>query len=138
MPQAIPEYSGALIVQTSIAGGALPLLGASVTVSDGGGGLITEPITVISGASGLTEAIILPAPAPALSQTPSPTSLPYALYNLSVTREGYYPFTAERVPIFAGVRSIQPINMIPLAPYESDTMRPNSGRSVTESENTAL
>lgn len=138
MPENTPEYSGVLIVQTSIAGGALPLLGATVTVSDGGGGLITEPISVQSGASGLTEAIILPAPSPLLSQTPSSTVRPYALYNLSVTRDGYYPFTAEKIPIFAGVRSIQPVNMIPVAPYERDSMRPSSGRTVTDSENTTL
>ena len=138
MPQAIPEYSGVLIVQTSIAGGALPLLGASVTVSDGGDGYISEPIRTESGASGLTDAIVLPAPSPLLSQSPSNGVRPYALYNLSVTRDGYYPFTAEKIPIFAGVRSIQPVNMIPLPPYERDSMRPITGRDVTDSENTSL
>ena len=138
MPQAIPEYSGVLIVQTSIAGGALPLLGATVTVSDGGDGYLQAPIRVQSGASGLTDAIILPAPSPLLSQSPQNASRPYALYNLSVTRDGFYPFTAEKVPIFAGVRSIQPVNMIPLSPYESDSMRPSIGDTVTDSENKTL
>lgn len=114
---------GYLTVRAYTAGEALPVEGATVTVRDGGDGLITEDIVRITGRSGQTELIALPAPPAADSQSPSETR-PYAIYDLTVTHPRFYPFNATGVPVFSGITSLQPINMVPLANFETADREP--------------
>ncbi len=129
--------SGALTVQTLTAGGALPLVGAVVTISDAGDGNLSEDIILISGDGGLTARQSLPTPPKSLSQTPSVIP-PYAVYDILVTHPNYYPFNAKNVPIFSGVNSFQTVKMIPLAPYDRENTVPILPVEIVERENSLL
>ena len=110
-----PENMGAgtLLVQVTLANGAIPMAGASVQVfragSDG------EPIaTLITDRSGRTKRITLPTPAAEYSQSHSNVR-PYANYDIKVELPGYYTQHLVSVPIFDQVDSIQPVDLMPLA-----------------------
>ena len=126
-----PENVGYLIVNVSTARGARPLSGASVTV------MYDEPenssvFTVITtDMSGKTPKIELLAPARSLSELPG-NEKPYATYTLQVEKDGYYTVTNTNVPIFEGVTSVQPVEMLPLAEYNPDTVYPRYGIEISE------
>ena len=108
--------TGFLRVQTFFAEGAFPVEGALVTVFDEDGGIVaslrTDP-------SGLTEAYPLNAPAAALSQSPdaAPSSLPFSLYTVTVSKDGFYPTEDYQIPVFDSVTAIQQVNLIPLTEF---------------------
>ncbi len=122
---------GYLIVNVSTARGAIPLEGASVEVT------YDEPdntsiLTVMTtNSNGKTEKIELPAPSRELSEAPG-NNKPYSTYTIKIDKEGYYTVTNSRVPIFAGVTSIQPVEMLPLAEYNSDKVYPRKNLNITE------
>ena len=47
------------------------------------------------------------------SLSPSPDGAPYSLYTVTVSKEGYYPRVSFNIRIFPGIKTVQPINMIP-------------------------
>lgn len=51
--------------------------------------------------------------------------LPYSLVRIRVFRDGFAPQEAEQVPIFAGIRSLQYFEMVPLS--EGETYSAPSG-----------
>ena len=70
--------------------------------------------TLITDEDGLTETVTLPTPP--LSESFSPEyPRPYSTYNVFVTKSGFYPTEGRTVPLFPGITSIQPINLIPLS-----------------------
>ena len=122
---------GYLIVNVSTARGAIPLEDAAVTVTYDEPDNTSVFAVMTTDMSGKSQKIELPAPSRELSEAPGNTK-PYATYTVAVEKEGYYSVTNAGVPIFAGVTSIQPVEMIPLAEYNSDTVYPRIGRDVTE------
>ena len=66
------------------------------------------------------------------------TAKPYASYLVEIEKAGYYPAAGCNVPIFAGITSIQPVEMIPLAENDSDNVYPRSGLITSEGENPDL
>lgn len=58
--------------------------------------------------SGVLDGIILPAPDSTLSQQPG-TVLPYALYDVRVSHPDYRTEVYRDVPVFDGIKSIQPV-----------------------------
>ena len=115
------EYSGALRIRATTARGALPVPGAQVRVSrmDENGasdGVIASGKT---DSSGLTEIFILPAPPKENSEAPdNPT--PYSQYNVEITADGYYPVESFGVPIFPGILSTQPADLVPILGGETE------------------
>lgn len=128
---------GYLVVNVSTARGALPLEGASVTVSYEEEDNSSVYSVLTTDMSGKTEKLELPAPSRELSEIPGNTK-PYSTYTVSARKDGYYTVTNVGVPIFSGVTSIQPIEMLPLAEYNSDIVYPRFGIDVTESESPNL
>lgn len=122
---------GYLIVSVSTARGVIPLENAAVTVyyEDKENSSVFSSMT--TDRSGKTEKIALPAPSRELSEAPGNTK-PYATYTVAVEKEGYYSVTNVGVPIFDGITSVQPVEMVPLAEYNPDTVYPRYGRDVTE------
>ncbi len=104
---------GSLIVQVTLAKGAIPVEGAKVTVSSTG-----EASTVLSemitDKSGQTQRISLPAPQGSYSQAPGGVIRPYSIYDIKIEFPGYYTERAINVPIFDQVNSIQPVALVPL------------------------
>ncbi|MBP0957318.1 MAG: hypothetical protein J5997_08120 [Oscillospiraceae bacterium] len=103
------------------AGGAYPVPGAVVAVKKvlpGGVGLVRLMFT---DRSGRTPTIALPAPSASLSQNPMNTARPFSEYNVTVRAKGYYTLSDINIPIFVGVKTVQPIDLIPLPEYPEQT-----------------
>ena len=116
--------SGYLRVIVSTGDGALPVKGARVTVRGEDG----EERVLTTDESGLTERIELPAPARVQSlDALSPT--PFARYSVTVEKDGFYLQRTGDVPIFSGISARQPINLIGISEYNSDTLNPRDNTS---------
>lgn len=69
--------------------------------------------------SGIAPPLTVPAPDASLSESPGSMVLPYSLVRIRVFRDGFAPQEAEQVPIFAGIRSLQYFEMVPLSEGET-------------------
>lgn len=133
---------GYLRVRVTEAGGAVPVSGALVRISeydsydtgDTNGTNGTEDAalySLITDRDGLTPTVRLTAPPAADSQAPmdtengAPPTIPYSLYNVNISKSGYYPVENVGVPIFAGITAVQPVNLSPLT--EQDDIAGVSG-----------
>lgn len=119
------------------AGGAYPVPGALVVVKKkltGGTGLVR---LLFSDRSGRTPTIALPAPSASLSQNPMSTTRPFSEYTVTVRARGYYTLSDINIPIFAGVKTVQPIDLIPLPEYSGDSViqpRSDSQNNMNDSD----
>lgn len=119
------------------AGGAYPVPGALVVVKKkltGGTGLVR---LLFSDRSGRTPTIALPAPSASLSQNPMSTTRPFSEYTVTVRARGYYTLSDINIPIFAGVKTVQPIDLIPLPEYSEDSViqpRSDSQNNMNDSD----
>lgn len=106
--------SGKLRVQVFAADRSFPISGANVTVS--------VPFLIGSkelfrgktDADGIIDNITLPAPNKALSLDEGNTLEPFALYNVKVTHPDYADGDYASIPVFDSVKSIQPVELVPL------------------------
>ena len=114
------EHSGFLQILVRTAGDSLPVKEADVLVE--GEGVAKQLLT---DESGRTKQVALPAP-PASNSLKAGSEAPFALYRVTVEKEGFYRQTTENVPVFAGVVSLQPITLIGRAEYESDFLIPKT------------
>lgn len=115
------------------AGGAYPVPGALVTVTKklpSGVGLVR---VLFTNKNGRTSTIALPAPAKSLSQDPENTVRPFSEYNITVKAKGYYTIKDINIPIFAGVKTVQPIDLIPLPEYGDRPQPRTESNSITDS-----
>ena len=120
MNKDIPQYSslgysgtGYLVARVSTASSAIPLEGATVTVRGNLPNFSSVIVKLETGRDGLTPKISLAAPPK--SNTEAPGLEPqFSTYNMEVQLDGYFPATAQQIPIFDGITSVQPINLIPL------------------------
>ena len=108
--------SGFLRIRVTEASGTLPIEGAVVRITDypsegesDSGRLL---YSLRSNADGLTPVVSLPAPPASQSMGPG-AAQPYAVYNISVTYDGYYPVEGVGVPVFDRVTAVQPVNLLP-------------------------
>ncbi len=121
---------GFLKVRVTTAGGTLPVEGAVVTVTeydrdDTGRGEVLYSQRTDRG--GLTQTLSLAAPSSSDSLRPG-AAQPYAVYNVTVTYDGYYPVEGVGVPVFDRIVAVQPVNLIPLS--EADTIAGAQGDRV--------
>ncbi len=128
------EEFGYLVVNVRTARGAFPVEGAIVTVSDtdigeNNTGVISSMVTDSSGST-----IKIPLSAPSLSRSLVPgDEKPYSVYNISTTAEGFYSVENINVPIFSGITSIQPVELIPVSEYGGiSSDYPKEGRRFIE------
>ena len=110
--------SGYLRVRVTRAGGSLPVEGAEVVITEyrpegeqDGNGELRYRLT--TGNGGLTQTVILPAPAAGDSLRPG-AAQPYSLYNVTVRYDGYYPVEGVGVPVFDRVTAVQPVDLMPV------------------------
>lgn len=141
MNQDIAQYdslgytgTGYLVVRVSTASGALPLSGATVLIRGSEENFSAVIARLTSGEDGLTPKIALLTPPRSLSQSPSQNGKPYASYNVDVYLDGYHSLSAQNVPIFDGITSIQPADLIPVPKNGYPAIRPPYEQRYTESE----
>lgn len=102
---------GSLIIQAFMSSEVYPIVSALVKVSKNeSDDIFFEGYTDVNGK---TEQIMLPAPSAELSQQPSNIE-PYALYDIEVSQPKYKTRKYIAVPVFAGVESIQPVQLVPV------------------------
>lgn len=116
--------TGSLIVQVTMANGAVPIPGATVTISESNGEVKTIQTTDMSGR---TPGFELSTPSLALSQSPGGAA-PYTTYNIRVEKPGFYTQEFLNVAVFPGIVSIQGVALEPLGEdaFEEDRINGNS------------
>ena len=117
----IPQYqnlgytgTGYLVVRVTTAGEALPLEGAHVTVYGDEADFSSIIARLTTGNDGLTPKLALMTPPRSLSESANSPTRSFATYTVTVHKDGYYPLDARSVPIFDGITSVQPADLIPL------------------------
>ena len=134
----IPEATafGTLMITASTANGAVPIEGAHVAISqtkEDGDKLLFSLVTDKSGHTPLVRLKTYPA---SFSQDPDFVGRPYKSYMVRTALDGYFTVINNNVPIFDGMVSNQPVNMIPLPQnFEGNTtVTYNEGQKRQNSE----
>ena len=110
-----------LIVQVFTARQALPIEGATVTVSrvvdlQGNRDMMAVHIT---DENGKTPPITLPTPPLYLSENPG-YAHPYSEYTVDVKKKGYFENNVRGIQMFDGITTVEPVNLIPLPSGQND------------------
>ena len=137
------ESIGFLEVDVKTANGALPVEGASVNIYS----YLPEAkkakdenliYSLLTDKNGKTTRVALNAKDKALSMTPGNES-PFTVYTIAVSKDGFYNNSYLNVPVFQGITSLQPVELIPLLEYASPTDDlPSSTVRFSETPNTKL
>ena len=111
---------GYLRVYISEANGTIPIADATVYVTEykeeGGGDVL---YSLRTDEDGMTPTVPLETPDARESQSPG-AKQPYGLVGVNIAAAGYYPAEHAAVPVFSGITSILPVNLLPLG--EADAM----------------
>ena len=136
------ESIGFLEVVVKTANGALPIDGAKVSVyeylpnEDGMKGELLY--SVLTNEDGHAPRLALGSKSKELSMSPGNEN-PFSVYNVNVEREGYYANQYINVPVFQGITSIQPVELIPLLEYGiSNDDFPSTSQRFVETPITSL
>ena len=103
---------GTLAVRAETAG-AVALENVSVRISGAGEENRFISYSLLTDVDGVTPDVELPAPPVELSLSPHPKDAPYATYDIVLEREGFYTRRIYGVAVFAGIKTLQIVNMIP-------------------------
>lgn len=106
-----PAY-GNLVFQVTGGQGAFPVAGAKIVIIKDLDDTHAFSITEHTDESGKTAGMYLPAPSRNLSQTPGNGDV-FAKYRAEITAAGYTPVQVLEIPVFDGITTIQPVNMLP-------------------------
>ena len=132
------DKTGTLIVNTLLAGGALPVVGSVVRIIGTDEENRLTEYSVITDIDGATARITLPAPSRELSQAPGATEQAYALYNIEVSAPGFYTKRMFDVSVFEGEETLQLVNMIPMPKNKTGVTYPRNNLEVSSRENERL
>lgn len=109
-----------LQVRVTAANEAIPIPNALVTISrETESGPVLEQVR-LTGISGLTEPVLLPATDPALTLHPSNEAIPLITYEIQIAAPGYYRVRNNGVPLYGGIATVLPVTMIPLPEFEEE------------------
>jgi len=134
------DYSstGYLQIKAFSANEAMPTPFVTVRISGNDSYTIGIERVTVTGRSGLSEKIALPAPEVELSQAPNPSEQPYATYDVEASADGYYSKKILNVAVFAGILSILPLQMIPNAGITNSVTPPTNSNYSISYENEEL
>ncbi|HBJ18148.1 MAG TPA: hypothetical protein DDY70_00130 [Clostridiales bacterium] len=128
---------GTLTVRVGLGSGAYPIEGATVHIKGSDDDNADVVFSLETNRDGKTESVRLPTPKKSLSLVPDPASRPYSTYTVGITKSGFYPLTITDVAMFPGIFTTLPVNMIPLAEFDSarvyprDTLNPDTSEDGT-------
>ena len=117
---------GNIRIRTYTAGGALPVEGTVVRIYGTDDYNKDIKYSLVTDSNGITEELSLPAPAKTFSTSPGAKESPYSVYNIEITKNGYYPKRIDNVPIFSGTTAVLPIEMVPLSYTSDGSVSPNN------------
>lgn len=102
---------GLLRVTVRTAGGAVPVPRAIVTVKDANEALLAVFFT---DENGNTPPLKVLAPPIENTQSPNSGGSPFFIYNVDTDRSGFRSVRNIGVPVYSGVTSVQPVELIPI------------------------
>ena len=108
------KSQGELRVQVFAADRSFPVKNAGVTVTVPLLNGSKELFSGMTDADGIVEGIVLPTPDKSLSLDEDNTDEPFALYDIRVSHPDFADSEFTNVPIFDSVKSIQPVELVPL------------------------
>ena len=117
------ENFGNIRIRTYTAAGALPIDGVLVKIYGADEYNRDVMYSLITDENGITKEISLPAPPRAYSAAPGAKEMPYSVYNVELSKSGFYPKRIDNVPIFNGIDAVLPIEMIPLSYNQDGTVQ---------------
>ena len=128
--------NGTLTVRTYTASGALPVKNSLIRITGADEYNRFVDFTLLTDEDGLASVIPLPTPDKGLSMGSGAPEIPYAIYDVEASADGYYTKRIRNVAIFTGVNSAQPINMIPISvgAHAEEYPRGNLDATVYENE----
>ena len=128
--------NGTLTVRTYTASGALPVKNSLVRITGVDENNRFVDLTLLTDEDGITRLISLPTPDRGFSTEPGASQIPYAIYNIEASANGYYTKRINNVAIFPGINSSQAINMIPISvgAHKEEYPRGNLDATVYENE----
>ena len=132
------ENFGNIRVRTYAASGALPIEGVLVKIYGSGEDNRDSVYSLLTDKNGITRELSLPAPPRVYSSAPGASECPYSVYNVELTKEGFYPKRIDNVPLFNGINAVLPIEMIPLSYAENGEVLKQSNLNSTVYENEHL
>lgn len=129
----VNNWVGYVKARVFTASGAIPLPGATVTVSSGEDRKEKLELELTTDENGETQTAEVPTPLASAGDSPGETR-PYAVYDIGAYLPGYYPYRALSVPVFGDTLTVQPIGLVPLPLYDGNEIRPEIGGNATETE----
>ncbi|MBQ8321999.1 MAG: hypothetical protein IJX92_06510 [Clostridia bacterium] len=124
------NQSGTMAVRVYTAGGALPVEDAVVRILGAEEANRDVSYSLLTDRDGVTKTVYLPAPERSLSTSPEPPEAPYAIYDVEVSKDGYFKKKIYGAAVFADINSELLIEMTPTSSY------PLPDYSEYDSENT--
>ena len=108
------QHYGRLVVRASAASGAVPVPNATVIVRSAENGIPVRVLGVLTtDESGITFPLAIATPPLSESLVPGGKH-PFSEISAEITADGYYTSVNINIPIYPGITSIQPVNLIPL------------------------
>lgn len=104
---------GTLKIQATTARETMPVSGVLIEVSKDFNGTKKLFYSLKTDQNGIVDGILLPAPDKKMSQTPSEKP-PFSTYDIRAEHPGYIQENYINVPIFEGIKSIQPVRLKPI------------------------
>lgn len=130
--------NGSLTVRTYTASGALPVKNSLIRITGVDENNRYVDFTLLTDEDGVTKIISLPTPPNVFSMAPGPSEIPYAVYDVEASADGYYTKRIRNVAIFPGTNSSQSINMIPISIGANGDEYPRGNLTATVYENEYL
>lgn len=138
------EAIGFLEVLVKTANGALPIENARVTIYEYSQEELNQPskgnlvYSLITDENGKTPRVALATKSKDLSTVPGNEN-PYSVYSINVSKDGYYNNRYLNVPVFQGITSLQPVNLMPLLEFgNSSDDYPSTEQRFVQTPNTKL
>jgi hypothetical protein len=132
------EDLGTLSVITSLANSSLPVEGTIVRISGAQEENSFIDYSVVTDVDGITEKISLPAPSKNYSLSPGAPEIPYGIYRIEARNRGFYTKIIENVPVFSGINTSLPVNMIPSPIHDNNVEYPRNTLETIVKENENL
>ena len=106
------QATGYIQVRAFASEAQLPLKDTAIVVTATDGTAIAMRLT---DRSGKITPIPIPVPELSESQSPDPAERPFSVVNLYARKAGYEQIEAENLQVFAGVTTLQELEMVPLS-----------------------
>ena len=130
----ILSESGTMSARVFSAAEAEPIAGAVVRIKGAEEANRFFVYSLTTDIDGITEAVALPAPSVNYSQAPMAQESPYAIYDVEISKDGFYSKRIFSVAVFSGVNAVLPVNMIPSGAQDSVYPHGNINAIITENE----